>query len=268
MNDIAAPSLATVEPIDPLPAGRIGMWLVIVADLMFFLGLVGAFVVLRAGNADLFANHQRGLSAALAGGGVAVLILSSAAMFIATQAAPRGSLMTSRLALLATLSCAVAFVGLRAVEYSNALNHHTMTGRDREADPLIVYDGHFRALNGKQVIEGYAAPVPSDFDAHTISQHDVDRLSHAKGYEAAFPIPRIIFQDIRYGPAKNIFFAIWYAVTGAHMFHIAIGLIAIAVLLIQLLRKRALPKHVEYVGLYWHLVVFVGVILFPLLYLW
>jgi cytochrome c oxidase subunit 3 len=260
------------EPTDLLPPGRIAMWLVIASDLMFFVGLVGAFIVLRAGNPVLFADHARELQR---GSGVVesvALLISSAMMFAAVRARRNGQIKKSAWALLATVLCAGGFIALRSIEYADLLNHHTIVARENDSDPLLVFDGQIDWWNGyapsQRYIDGYAAPVPADFDPHVVSEKGIEMLSPRGAREATeFPVPAKVFEDVRYGPGKNIFYAGWFTLTGAHLVHVVAGVIAIGVLLVQMGRDRASPIQMECVGLYWHFMVLVGVCLFPLLYL-
>jgi len=198
---------------------------------------------------------------------VLALIFSSVMMFIAVRAARRESETDCSRALTAGLISAAIFIGLRSMEYSNALAHHTIVARTTATDPLIVYDGTVSTLGDRQTLTGYAAPLPADFDPHTISQNDVAKLSQGAGNPRKFLLPKELFQDVRYGPGKNIFYATWFTLTGAHLVHALAGLIAIGILMFLLPRKRASARHVEYVGLYWHFLVLVGIVLFALMYL-
>lgn len=68
----------------------------------------------------------------------------------------------------------------------------------------------------------------------------------------------------------ELFYSLYFLMTGVHALHMVIGLGVLLVLLIQASRGRFLgdfsaPIHVS--GLYWHFVDIVWVFLFPLLYL-
>ena len=68
----------------------------------------------------------------------------------------------------------------------------------------------------------------------------------------------------------QIFFFLYFAMTGMHAFHMVIGLAIMSVLLVMMKRgkfgsHRYMP--VELFGFYWHFVDIVWVFLFPLLYL-
>jgi heme/copper-type cytochrome/quinol oxidase subunit 3 len=269
MAESSTVSSQFVGPVGPLPPARIAMWFVIVADLMFFVGLLGAFLVLRSGNAALFADHEAGLNKSQAQWSMLVLICSSLTMFIAVKAARSGTADRCRSMLLMTLLLGAAFTGLRGLEYSNALNHHTIVARQSESNPMVLLDGRVEQFAGKQTLDGYAVPLPANADAHLMSQNDIAQLStRGVGSVRRFILPSEIFQDIRYGPGKNIFYACWYTLTGVHLVHVAVGLIAIGTLLLLSKKKPLLAKHVENVGLFWHFVIAVGVLLFPLIYLW
>ena len=62
----------------------------------------------------------------------------------------------------------------------------------------------------------------------------------------------------------------YYILTGAHAVHIAVGLVAVAYLLLKTLRNKYTAENhpaLENVGLYWHFVDIVWMFLFPLFYL-
>jgi cytochrome c oxidase subunit 3 len=68
----------------------------------------------------------------------------------------------------------------------------------------------------------------------------------------------------------QIFFWIYFAMTGLHALHMIIGIGIIAYLIFYARRGRFTPEYhspVEISGLYWHFVDIVWIFLFPLLYL-
>lgn len=86
------------------------------------------------------------------------------------------------------------------------------------------------------------------------------------------PGPNFHFDGLPTGPemAPEIFFGIYFMMTGVHGLHVVIG---IGVIFWLFLRARRGDFHsdnyaaVENVGLYWHLVDLIWIFLFPLLYL-
>ena len=68
----------------------------------------------------------------------------------------------------------------------------------------------------------------------------------------------------------EIFFSLYFAMTGLHAAHMIIGLGLLTVLVLQARKGRYGPEYytpVEISGLYWHFVDIVWIFLFPLLYL-
>jgi cytochrome c oxidase subunit 3 len=66
----------------------------------------------------------------------------------------------------------------------------------------------------------------------------------------------------------QMFFVLYFAMTGLHALHMVIGIVAIGVLAFLIHRNKfADGTTVESLGLYWHFVDLVWVFLFPLLYL-
>jgi cytochrome c oxidase subunit 3 len=92
---------------------------------------------------------------------------------------------------------------------------------------------------------------------------------HHKWVEHLIPGPGFQFHGPEAGHAR-IFFAVYFAMTGMHAFHMVIGI----GLLLWLLKNAMKGVYdadynipVENVGLYWHFVDIVWIFLFPLLYL-
>ena len=68
----------------------------------------------------------------------------------------------------------------------------------------------------------------------------------------------------------QLFFSLYFAMTGLHALHMIIGAGLLLWLIKQSMRGRFTPQYntpVELVGLYWHFVDIVWIFLFPLLYL-
>jgi cytochrome c oxidase subunit 3 len=71
-------------------------------------------------------------------------------------------------------------------------------------------------------------------------------------------------------PGSNIFFSLYYTLTGLHALHVLAGMSALAAMLVMSARGRFSDVYrnpVEITGLYWHFVDLVWIYLFPMLYL-
>jgi cytochrome c oxidase subunit III len=87
--------------------------------------------------------------------------------------------------------------------------------------------------------------------------------------EGLIPGPGFRFPDPGAEHAE-IFFSLYFVMTGVHALHMVIGIGIMAVLAIMAWRGRFSPEYhtpVEVSGLYWHFVDIVWIFLFPLLYL-
>ena len=69
---------------------------------------------------------------------------------------------------------------------------------------------------------------------------------------------------------QQLFFSLYFMLTGVHAAHMVVGIVLMAVILIMAWRGKFSPSYytpVEVSGLYWHFVDIVWIFLFPLLYL-
>jgi cytochrome c oxidase subunit 3 len=260
---------------DPTPPGKIAIWLFLASEIMFFIGVLGAYIVLRSGSAELFGKHAASLNKVLAGTNTLVLILSSVTMYIAVEAAHKGDRKKLMTCLAATILCGCGFMVIKYFEYTAKFHHHTIVTRTSPNDPAVyVLDGHLHGEGESRSLFGYKSKVPADFSIHQTAEVDVHQWAAKQSGKTMaeikpeeHKIEGIVAQDITYGPWKNIFYASYFTTTGVHGAHVVGGLIALGILLIHAMRGKVLPAHTEYVGLYWHFVDLVWIFLFPLLYL-
>ena len=97
-----------------------------------------------------------------------------------------------------------------------------------------------------------------------------------KGYEYAHkfhehlvPGPHFQYPGV-HAHAAQIFFSLYFAMTGLHALHMVIGIGIMLVLTVMAIRGRFGHNYhtpIEISGLYWHFVDIVWIFLFPLLYL-
>ncbi|MGB2592050.1 MAG: cytochrome c oxidase subunit 3 family protein [Candidatus Acidiferrum sp.] len=88
-------------------------------------------------------------------------------------------------------------------------------------------------------------------------------------------IPGLPFQfepgsDIATNAHAELFFSLYFGMTGLHALHMIVGVGLLCWLLKQSLKGRFTPEYntpVENIGLYWHFVDIVWIYLYPLLYL-
>lgn len=275
---------------DPTPPGKVGIWLFLASEVMFFLAILGSYVVLRSAYHEQFARDALALSKLLAGVNTVVLILSSLTMALSVEAAQKHNVTRLRICLLLTVACGALFLGIKWIEYREKWDHYVIVAKDSSAaisvgqpPPVFVYDGQVEPATdsrGRAVIKltGYRAAMSDfstgrlTFDIHRVSQYDIIHSARARSLPSDEPRvfdidPADVNTKLNYGPWKDLFFSSYFTLTGIHALHVIGGMIALSILLTQALRRRVFPAHTEYVGIYWHFVDLVWIFLFPLLYL-
>ena len=100
-------------------AGKLGMWLFLVNEVLFFSGLFVAYAVYRANHPEVFVNAHKYLNTTLGACNTIVLLVSSLTMAWAVRAAQLNQKRLLVALLAATLACASLFLGIKAVEYSH-----------------------------------------------------------------------------------------------------------------------------------------------------
>lgn len=93
---------------------------------------------------------------------------------------------------------------------------------------------------------------------------------HHKFVEGLVPGPNFRFEPAEYWRVAQLFFSLYFAMTGLHALHVAIGVLVMSVLAVLIAIRHPSVQDfipVELVGLYWHFVDIVWIFLFPLLYL-
>jgi cytochrome c oxidase subunit III len=184
---------------------KLGMWVFLLSEVMFFTSLIGAYIILRFANPDAFAEPGEVLNVPLTAANTFMLICSSVTMVKAFAAIEAGDQRGLVRWLLATIMLGTAFLGIQVYEYIELVQH------------------------------GF---VPS-----------------AAAYTAAG------------GPLYGMTF---YTMTGFHGLHVAIG---VACLIFTAWKAQrggySAGDHagVEIMGLYWHFVDLVWIILFTIAYL-
>jgi hypothetical protein len=111
---------------DPTPPGKIAIWMFLASEVMFFIGILGSYIILRSGEPQIFADHTHTLSKPLAALNTLVLIFSSLTMALAVDAAQKGQRSRAALGLLITLLCALTFMGVKTIEYTDKAHHRTL----------------------------------------------------------------------------------------------------------------------------------------------
>jgi cytochrome c oxidase subunit III len=123
----------------PIPNSKLGMWLFLGTEIMFFTAFIGSYIVLRIGSPGWPTRYTDTHINVIAGGiNTFVLIVSSYCVVLAHEAMARRNFNKARRYLWMTLSLAVVFLGIKAFEYSGKISHDILPGRIPETPTLAI----------------------------------------------------------------------------------------------------------------------------------
>jgi cytochrome c oxidase subunit 3 len=211
-------------------AGTLGMWVFLVTEIMFFGGMFLAYTLYRYKYPEAFAAASNHLDWKLGAINTVVLIVSSFTMAMAVFSTQMGKRRASIIYLIVTMVLGLGFLGIKAVEYKTKYDDHLIPG---------------------QLIPGH--PFGPEVAKH--GDTDPEKLHLPAGVQVNH---------------VQMFYWIYFAMTGMHALHMIIGEGIMMVILIMAWRRKFSPEYhapVEITGLYWHFVDIVWIFLFPLLYL-
>lgn len=236
-------------------SAKLGMWIFLVTEVLFFGGLFCAYGVYRANHPAVFADGQHFLDTRLGALNTAILIFSSLTMALAVRSAQLDQKLSLTGWLAITLFCGLAFLGVKFVEYHGKWEHQLVPGQAR----LTYWFG-----SGPERGTSHQDSITPGKEFRPDEVHIQEKLADA-GY------PSLGERELAYR-VNNIrsFVGIYFMLTGLHALHVIIGIGIIAWLLIRAIRGHIESRNftpVDLVGLYWHLVDLIWIFLFPLLYL-
>ena len=196
---------------------KLGMWVFLGSEVMFFTALIGSYIILRFGSPEQWAAPGQILNVPLTAFNTFLLICSSVTMVKAFAAIQDGDQRLLKLYLLATVAIGAAFVGVQAYEYTH-----------------LVHDGF----------------LPSGYRPGS-------ELAE-RAAEGLLPV------------SVGVYGSSFYTMTGFHGFHVSVGVICMSFVTWKAYRgayTKEDHRGVEVVGLYWHFVDLVWIILFTIVYL-
>jgi heme/copper-type cytochrome/quinol oxidase subunit 3 len=176
---------------------KLGMWIFLLSEVMFFTALIGAYIILRFSKPDAWAAPGETLNVPVTAINTFILICSSVTMVKAYAAAADGNQKYLRIWLVATVLIGATFVGVQAYEYNELIHHGFL-------------------------------------------------------------------------PSSGLYGSTFYTMTGFHGFHVSMGVLCMMFVTWKAFRgKYSAADHrgVEVIGLYWHFVDLVWIILFTIVYL-
>jgi len=162
-------AVAAIEARFPrVSARKLGMWLLLATEIMFFSAIIGSSWTLRLRTTIPFTPDFQGpwavpnqiLNVPLTGFNTFVLICSSVTMVEAFAASEKGDQRRLRLFLLATLILGITFVSIQAFEYQKLYFQDGLTFKSAPHGVNPLYGATFYAqtgVHGSHVIAGVLA---------------------------------------------------------------------------------------------------------------
>jgi heme/copper-type cytochrome/quinol oxidase subunit 3 len=179
-----------------IPHDKMGMWVFLCSEVMFFTGLIGSYIVLRFAS-PLWPRPSTVLNVPLTAMNTFILICSSVTMVQSLAAIQRGDTRKMKLFLSLTLLFGAVFISIQGVEYWKLLH------------------------------EGF-------------------------------------------NPHVSLFGSVFFTTTGFHGFHVFCGVVCMAYMTGKAFLGKLTKEHhqgIETLGLYWHFVDLVWIVLFTIIYL-
>jgi cytochrome c oxidase subunit 3 len=228
----------------------LGMWAFLATEVMFFGGLITAYVVYRSSYYHAFVAASRHLSVLWGCINTVVLLTSSLTMALAVRASQLGERRWLVRFLVATMALGTAFLGIKAYEYSMDYEEHLIPG-----------------VNFDWSLAQARRHTPGGGEPSTI--HTPLRIA-----ETAPSTPlagtRLVAGQVPESRQAEMFFVLYFFMTGLHAIHLIIGIALVGVMawLVRIWWFSGTGQtQIETTGLYWHFIDIVWIFLYPLLYL-
>ncbi len=211
-------------------ASTLGMWMFLATEVMFFGGLILAYVVYRATSPREFAEASRHLNVWLGCVNTVILLVSSLTMALAVRASQLRDPRQLFRYLVATMLLGTSFLGVKAVEYYQEYRERLIPGLNFE----VPHGTHAERGEGPQSKQPEGGERP----------HEPSRF--------------------------QMFFVLYFFMTGLHAIHLIIGIVLVGVMAYLVRSNWFTgggATQIDVTGLYWHFIDVVWVFLYPMLYL-
>lgn len=215
---------AQAEPGAGVYNEKLGMWVFLGSEVMFFTALIGAYIILRFAQPGAWAQPGQILNVPVTAVNTFLLICSSVTMVKAFAAIQDGDQRMLRMWLLATVLIGATFVSVQVYEYLQ-LTHHG-----------FLPSGYVAGSELAEAAESGAA------------------------YKGGAPLPESV----------GLYGSTFYTMTAFHGFHVTMGVLSMIYVTVKAYRGGYTAQDhrgVEVVGLYWHFVDLVWIMLFTIVYL-
>lgn len=125
-------------------SGKLGVWLFLVTEILFFAGLFCAYTIYRGQNPEVFYWAHFYLDTKMGAINTIVLILSSFTAAWAVRNAQLGELKLLRINIVVTILCAFTFMCVKYFEYSHKIHDGLLPGRHFAPQHELWENEHFK----------------------------------------------------------------------------------------------------------------------------
>lgn len=248
----------------------VGMWTFLVTEIMFFGALFLALTVYRSLHTEDFNEAHKHLDKMLGATNTMILLISSLTMALSVRAAQIGNKKATQMFLGFTLICAFGFLSVKAIEYKSKWDHHLIPG------PTFAFksvaEEEAEAKNGGIEVTRPQQITPTPYGGNQLTP------TIPQGQSAKFVGSASGSNDIAFDPnrqqlpqdGKQLFFCLYFIMTGLHAIHIIIGIGIMGIIFFMVKCDHPAVRDympLEMTALYWHFVDIVWIFLFPILYL-
>lgn len=268
-------------PQQQFESAKLGMWLFLGTEILFFGALFAMYTILRANNPEVFSYASQYLNTILGGVNTAVLILSSLTMAAAVTFAQRSKQTMMLICLWLTLFGAIGFLVIKYFEYEHKI-HVNLTWGPSFYEPVdateavivgdtgqvaTVAEENARAASQESALlaqeakeslppleETRLAPMPA-VDATSVASSAIGPggLSAVQP-EEKIAADRAAMGQVEYSDKPHLedpklpvnthkFFAIYYAMTGLHGIHVVVGIVMIGWLILRGMKGHFNAKY-------------------------
>lgn len=116
-------------PVQQFDAAKLGMWLFLAQELLFFSGLFVAYGVFRAWHPEAFSAGSHVLDKVMGATNTVVLLFSSLTAVLAVRSAQLGKKNQTTAYLAVTIACAFVFLVVKYFEYSHKFHDGLLPGK-------------------------------------------------------------------------------------------------------------------------------------------
>lgn len=267
-------------------AGKLGIWLFLLTEVLFFSGLFCAYTVYRGMHPEVFVYAHYFLDTKMGAINTCVLLVSSLTAAWAVRNAQLAQTRLLVINIVITIVCAFTFMGVKYVEYSHKFHDGLLPGprfhpteqvwelatfkhKHPEAAEYAERLTRLAEEKEKAAKDTKAANTAGELSATAYEKPTEEQIEPL--LKAGVIGPNAEDQTRPSKPRNgHAFFSIYFFMTGLHGIHVIGGIVVWLWLLKRAVKGEFGPKYfgpIDYSALYWHLVDLVWIYLFPLLYL-